>query len=90
MEVVMAIVNNIVLRKNKPASRIFTIAQVQTAFRKLWEEEAHLISENILPHNTSFVGDVFGKMIFSNRQVLKKKMLNNEELLLIERMCSAP
>jgi hypothetical protein len=84
MEVVMAIVNNIVSRKNKPASRTLTREQVQAAFKKLLEEEAHLISENILPHNTSLIGDVFAKMIFSNRQVIKKKFLSNEELLLIE------
>ena len=81
----MAIVNNIVSRKNKPASKIYTIEQVQTTFRKLWEEENHLIIDNTLPYRTNLIGDIYAEMVFSNKQNLKKNDLSNDALTLIKR-----
>ncbi len=71
---------------------VFSFEQVQTACRRLMDEESGAIENNLLPRRSAAMAHLFMGMAFANHQCVDRQMLTPEQAALIEHygVLSAP
>jgi hypothetical protein len=64
--------------------QVFSFQQVATACRKLIDEEAHLIVDNVLARRSGVVSDLFSRMLFDGFEYIDRNLISTEQASLVE------